>query len=270
MVFVLTCGKKMPTGYERDGRMDLDGKTALVTGASRGIGKAIAVGLAQRGADVIVNYVSRPEAALEVADQIRSLGRKALAARADVCQYGEVETMIGSATESLGPIDILVNNAGVHRGGRIEKISPEDWRLVISASLLGAFHCSRLVVPMMKEKQWGRIIHISSPTAIHGSVGDTAYSSAKAGLLGLTKAMALELAPFGICVNAVLPGFVVTEMTASLSESQFEKIRKSLPLQKFCEAEEVAEMVNFLVCEGSQTIGAVCHADGGMGLGIGI
>lgn len=248
--------------------MLLKDKTALVTGGSRGIGRAIAIRLAEEGADVAVNYVSRAKDAGDVAEIIRAKGVKSLPVMADVGNYEQVEKMVSTIRDDLGPVDILVNNASVHRGGRVEKLSIDDWDLVMKADLYGPYFCSRLCVPMMKEKKWGKIVHISSSVGIHGFAGDAAYGSAKAGVLGLTKSMALELAPFNIHVNAVIPGFVKTEMTASLSEKQFEIIRKKIPLQEFCEPEEVAETVNFLVSRAHHTTGAVTHVDGGFGLGI--
>lgn len=248
--------------------MVLIGKTALVTGSSRGIGRAIAIRLAEAGANVAVNYVSRSEAAEEVVEIIRSKGVTSLPVKADVGSYEEAKEMVSAIQQALGTIDILVNNASVHRGGRVEGLSIEDWDLVMKSDLYGPYYCSRLCVPAMKAQKWGRIIHISSPTGIYGSAGDVAYSSAKAGILGLTKSMALELAPFDINVNAVIPGFVKTEMTSSLNEKQFNLIRQKIPLQEFCEAEEVAEMVSFLICSANQTTGAINHVDGGLGLGI--
>ena len=177
--------------------MGSERKIALVTGASRGIGRAIALDLAAQGADVVVNYTSRPDAAGGVAEEIRALGRKALVVKADVSDGDQVKAMVDMADQELGPIDILVNNAALHRGGRVQKIDPKDWERVIHIALNGAFHCCRHVVPRMVDRRRGRIINISSNAGVHGSPGDTAYGSAKAGLIGFTKSLAREVAKMG-------------------------------------------------------------------------
>ena len=246
--------------------MELDGRTALVTGSSRGIGRAIAIRLAEAGAKVAVNYRVREKEASEVVAIIDAKGGRALACRADVSRYDEVAAMVEDVKRELGPIDILVNNATIHRGRKVEKLPLEDWDLVIKSCLYGAFHCTRCVVPSMKERGWGRIVNISSGVGERGYPGDTAYGAAKAGLLGFTKSLSRELAPYRITVNAVMPGFVLTEMTGSLTSENIELIRQSIPLGKLCEPEDVAEMVAFLVAKGSNVTGSIHHVDGGLAI----
>ena len=246
--------------------MELDGRTALVTGSSRGIGRAIAIRLAEAGAKVAVNYRVREKEASEVVAIIEAKGGRARACRADVSRYDEVAAMEEDVKRELGPIDILVNNATIHRGRKVEKLPLEDWDLVIKSCLYGAFHCTRCVVPSMKERGWGRIVNISSGVGERGYPGDTAYGAAKAGLLGFTKSLSRELAPYRITVNAVMPGFVLTEMTGSLTSENIELIRQSIPLGKLCEPEDVAEMVAFLVAKGSNVTGSIHHVDGGLAI----
>jgi len=246
--------------------MELDGRTALVTGSSRGIGRAIAIRLAEAGAKVAVNYRVREKEASEVVAIIDAKGGRSLACRADVSRYDEVAAMVEDVKRELGPIDILVNNATIHRGRKVEKLPLEDWDLVIKSCLYGAFHCTRCVVPSMKERGWGRIVNISSGVGERGYPGDTAYGAAKAGLLGFTKSLSRELAPYRITVNAVMPGFVLTEMTGSLTSENIELIRQSIPLGKLCEPEDVAEMVAFLVAKGSNVTGSIHHVDGGLAI----
>ncbi len=243
-------------------------KVALVTGASRGIGRAVAIGLASVGASVVVNYHSRRDAAEEVMGVIRSAGGEAMIYGANVANDAEVRTMVEEVSNRWGPIDILVNNATVHRGGKIHLLSHEDWDTVLASALGGAFHCCRHVVPAMLEKRWGRIINLSSAVALHGFPGDTAYGAAKAGLLGLTLSLAKEVASKGITVNAVIPGYVPTDMTAPLFNTE-EKVQRQLqdiPMHRPGKPEEVAEMINFLVFKGQYITGTVMRVDGGMAM----
>lgn len=246
--------------------MELEERTALVTGSSRGIGRAIALRLAEEGARVIVNFRTREREGLEVVSRIREKGGSAIACQADVSDYGQVEAMVRKAADTLGPVDILVNNATIHRGRKIEKLPLDDWDLVIRSCLYGAFHCARCVVPSMKERKWGRIINISSTVGERGFPGDTAYGAAKAGLIGFTKSLARELAPHGITVTAVMPGFVLTEMTQALAPANIDLLKASIPLGKLCEPEDVAEMVAFLASKGHHITGSVHHVDGGIGI----
>ena len=248
--------------------MGTDRKIALVTGAARGIGRAIALELASQGADVVVNYRSRPDAAEDVAEQIRSMGRGALVIKADVADQDQVETMVDHIVEEWGSVDILVNNAALHRGGRVQKIGLEDWDLVLHTTLRGAYYCCRLVVPLMVERGWGRIINISSNAGVHGHAGDTAYGAAKAGLIGFTKSLAREVAKRSITANVVVPGFLKTDMTAPLFDTA-EKVKAEIdgiPMGRPGEPREIAEVVSFLAFKGSYVTGAVIMVDGGMGM----
>ena len=243
-------------------------KIALVTGSSRGIGRAIAIGLANEGARVAVNYQSRQDAAEEVARAIIGAGGEAIVVKADVANDAEVKSMVEKIREEWGTIDILVNNAGVHRGGRIQNLALEDWELVIKSALGGAFHCCRHIVPMMIEKNWGRIINLSSYAGLHGYPGDTAYGAAKSGLLGFTKSLAKEVATKGITVNVIIPGFVPTDMTGPLFNTP-EKLNQELhkiPARRPGKPEEIAEMVNFLAFKGEYLTGSVIRVDGGLAI----
>jgi 3-oxoacyl-[acyl-carrier protein] reductase len=243
-------------------------RVALVTGAARGIGRAIAFDLAKEGADVIVNYRSRADAAEEVTKIIKEMGREGISIKADVANDAEVKSMVDRAIERFGSIDILVNNAALHKGGRIQKLPPEEWDLVIHSVLRGAFNCCRYVVPLMVEKEWGRIINISSDAGLHGYPGDTAYGAAKAGLIGFTKSLAKEVAKKKITANVVIPGFLQTDMTSVLFTSE-ERLRleiQRIPLGRPGKVEEIAELVSFLAFKGSYITGAVIQVDGGMGM----
>jgi 3-oxoacyl-[acyl-carrier protein] reductase len=248
--------------------MGAGSKIALVTGAARGIGRAIALDLAAQGADLVVNYRSRPDAAEDVAEEIRSMGRRALLAKADVAEEGQVQAMVDQAVEEFGGVDILVHNAALHRGGKVQKIALEDWDLVIHTALRGAYNCCRFIVPVMIERGWGRIITLSSNAGVHGHAGDTAYGSAKAGLIGFTKSLAKEVAKRGITANVVVPGFLKTDMTAPLFNTE-EKLKseiEGIPMARPGDLGEIAEVVSFLAFKGSYVTGAVIMVDGGMGM----
>ena len=248
--------------------MDSQKRVALVTGASRGIGRAIAIDLAKEGADVIVNYRTRPDAAAEVVKEIEKVGSRAISVRADVASEAEVQSMVNLAMEKMGGIDILVNNAAIHRGGRVQKLPSEDWDLVIHSVLKGAFNCCRYIVPGMVEKERGRIINISSDAGLHGFPGDTAYGAAKAGLIGFTKSLAKEVAKKKITVNIVIPGFLHTDMTSVLftTEERLKREIERIPMGRPGKPEEIAELVSFLAFKGSYITGAVIQVDGGMGM----
>ncbi|MEW6441245.1 MAG: 3-oxoacyl-ACP reductase family protein [bacterium] len=245
----------------------LHGKIALVTGSSRGIGKAVAIRLAREGADVVINYVSHEAAALEVRDRILELGRRAVAIRADVASLEQVETMVTRAVETMGKLHILVNNAQVHRGRLVHKLSADDWDRVLRSGLYGTFHCCRSVIPYLSREKWGRIINVSSLVAYRGWPGDTAYASAKAGIIGFTKSLAREMAPLGVTANVVVPGYVKTGMTAALTEKNIQMMEALIPLGRSADPEEIAEVVNFLATpRASYVTGAVYNVDGGMGI----
>jgi 3-oxoacyl-[acyl-carrier protein] reductase len=245
--------------------MQLNEKTAVVTGASRGIGKAIALAFAKAGANVVVNYTSNAKAAQEVVEEIEKMGRKALSVKADVSKPEEVENLISEVLNSFGSIDILVNNAGITRDKLIIKMTESDFDEVISTNLKGAFNCTKSAAKVMIKQKSGKIINISSVVGIIGNSGQSNYAAAKAGLIGFTKSMAKELARRGITVNAVAPGFIETEMSAVLPEAVKEEFMKGIPLGRGGKAEDVANVVLFLASKYSDYItGQVIHIDGGM------
>ena len=246
----------------------MEQKVALVTGASRGIGRAIAIGLAKEGVSMVVNFRSRSDAADEVVKIIQAAGGQAMTFGADVSKDDEVKSMVDEIMRRWGRIDILVNNATIHRGGRIQKLTLEDWGVVINSALGGAFHCCRHVVPMMVDRNWGRIVNLSSYVALHGYPGDTAYGAAKAGLLGFTLSLAKEVAGKGVTVNAVIPGFVPTDMTSGLFNTQekLERELQNIPLRRAGKPEEIADMVNFLVFKGEYITGTIIRVDGGLAM----
>ncbi|PON16331.1 beta-ketoacyl-ACP reductase [Candidatus Entotheonella serta] len=244
----------------------LEGKVALVTGASRGIGRAIAHDLAAHGADVVVNYANRLDAAEAVCAAIRNMGRRALPLQADVAEAADVARMAAAALETFGHIDILINNATLHRGRRVEKLPEADWDAVIDSCLKGAYHCCQHLVPQMRSRGGGRIINISSSVGLIGWPGDTAYGAAKSGLIGFTRSLAKELAPDGITANVVTPGYIRTDMTAALTPKNIEHMLSLIPLGRAGEPEDVAEVVTFLAAAGTYVTGAVYVVDGGMSL----
>jgi 3-oxoacyl-[acyl-carrier protein] reductase len=243
----------------------LNGKVALVTGASRGIGRAIALHLAKSGADVVVNYAGSENAAAEVVAQIEALGRKAIKCRADVSSMQEADDLVKMTIEVFGKIDILVNNAGITRDNLIMRMKEEEFDQVISTNLKGVFNCIKAVTrPMMKQRS-GRIINISSVVGVLGNPGQANYVAAKAGVIGLTKATARELASRGITVNAVAPGFIETDMTDKLTSELRENMLKSIPLERLGQPDEIAKVVRFLCTDDSSYMtGQTLHVDGGM------
>lgn len=245
----------------------LKDKVALVTGASRGIGRAIALSLAEAGADVVINYSGNEAKANEVAAEIEKMGRRALAIRANVAEFAQVEQMVEQVLSHYGKLDILVNNAGITRDNLIMRMKEEDWDLVIDTNLKGVFNCIKAVTrPMMKQRS-GRIINISSVVGVMGNAGQANYVAAKAGVIGLTKSTAKELASRGITVNAVAPGFIETDMTDVLGENVREELMKLIPLSRLGKPEDVAHLVRFLASSGADYItGQVIHVDGGMAM----
>ena len=246
--------------------MSLAGKVALVTGASRGIGRAIALSLAAQGAHVVINYVERAEAARDVSTAVQQLGQKALIIQADVAIATDVSRMVTQVIDYFGRLDVLVNNATVHRGRLVQKLPESDWDAVIDSCLKGAYHCCQQIVPHLIAQQSGRIINISSAVGLIGWPGDTAYGAAKAGLIGFTRSLAKEVAPYGVTANVVVPGYVRTDMTAALTPKNIEHMLTLIPLGRPGEPEDVAEVVTFLATQGAYVTGAVYVVDGGISL----
>ncbi|HSL97933.1 MAG TPA: 3-oxoacyl-[acyl-carrier-protein] reductase [Candidatus Deferrimicrobiaceae bacterium] len=245
--------------------IDLAGKSAVVTGGSRGIGRAIALRFAEQGADVAFSYRGNEAAAKETAAAIEALGRRALAIQADVSQQDAADALVKAALDAFGKVDILVNNAGVTRDDLIMRMSLDDWRTVLETNLFGAFYCIKAVTRPMLKARAGRIVNITSVSGQIGQIGQANYSSAKAGLIGLTKATARELASRGITCNAVAPGFVLTELTKDLAQEWQDRIIEQTPLGRFGTPEEIANAVAFLVSdEAAYITGQVLGVDGGL------
>jgi 3-oxoacyl-[acyl-carrier protein] reductase len=245
----------------------LAGKVALVTGGSRGIGRAIALELARQGADVAINYAHNAEAATQVLATITDMGRRAVALPADVGDYAQAATLVGETATMLGRLDILVNNAGVTRDTLLLRMAEEDWDEVLRVNLKSAFNTSKAAARLMARQRAGRIINISSVSGLMGQAGQANYSASKAGLIGLTKSMAREFAGRGITVNVVAPGLITTDMTAPLPEELRAQLRTLIPQGRFGAAEDVAYAVAFLAADAAAYItGAVLPVDGGLSM----
>ncbi|MBE9156847.1 3-oxoacyl-[acyl-carrier-protein] reductase [Nodosilinea sp. LEGE 06152] len=242
----------------------LEGQVAVVTGASRGIGRAVAITLAAVGAQVVVNYARSSAAADEVVAEILADGGSAVAIQADVSQADQVDALISGTLEKFGRVDILVNNAGITRDTLLLRMKPEDWQAVIDLNLTGVFLCTRAVAKIMLKQRSGRIINIASVAGQMGNPGQANYSAAKAGVIGFTKTVAKELASRGVTANAVAPGFIETDMTGDLNNT--EEILKFIPLGRFGQPADIAGMVRFLAADpaAAYITGQVFNVDGGM------
>ncbi len=244
---------------------ELHGRVAVVTGASRGLGRAIAIKLASLGAKVVVNYRSNEDAAQDVVRLIREAGGEAIAAQADVSVLEDAQRLVNGALDHFGRLDILVNNAGTTRDSLLVRMSEDDWDVVVDTNLKGAFHCTRAVQRTMMKQRYGRIVNVTSVAGLAGNVGQANYCAAKAGLIGFTKAVAKEVGSRNITVNAVAPGFVPTDLTASLPPDLVAKGLEMTPLGHAGTPEDIANAVAFLVsAEASYITGQVLSVDGGL------
>lgn len=242
----------------------LDNKVAIVTGGSRGIGKSIALELARQGAKVVINYNSNADAALEVVKEIEALGSQAYASQADVSDSSQAKVLVDDAIRQFGKVDLLVNNAGITRDRSFLKLTEENWRKVIDVNLNSAFNTTSAVLPSMVEQKFGRIINISSVIGQSGNVGQTNYAASKAGLIGFTKSLALEMANKGVTVNAICPGFIETEMVAEIPAEILGKIVSKIPQRRLGQPQEIARAVVYLASEGDYITGQQLNINGGL------
>lgn len=248
----------------QEGSQRLQGQVAIVTGASRGIGRAAALALAAEGAIVVVNYASSNQAADAVVAEITGMGSQAIALQADVAQTSQIDALFNTVMEKWGRVDVLVNNAGIARDTLLLRMKLEDWQAVIDLNLTGVFLCTKAASKIMLKQRSGRIINITSVVGEMGNPGQANYSAAKAGVIGFTKTVAKEVASRGITVNAVAPGFIATDMTADIKMA--EEILKLIPLGRYGQPEEVAGLIRFLAADpaAAYITGQIINVDGGM------
>ena len=245
----------------------LKGKCAVITGASRGIGKCIATKFAKEGANVVINYRNNEEEALKVKQELEDLGSQVLVVKADVSELEQAENLIKEAKKEFGRVDILVNNAGITKDNLIIRMKEEDFDSVIKTNLKGAFNCLKAVTPIMLKQKYGKLVNMASVVGVVGNPGQVNYCASKAGLIGMTKSLAKEIGSRNITVNAIAPGFIDTDMTKILSDDQKKKILSQIPLNKFGNVEDIANVALFLGSENSNYItGQVIHVDGGMAM----
>lgn len=246
--------------------MELSGKVALITGSARGIGKAIALELANHGAKIVINDILPKNEIDKTLEEIRKSGDQAIGIRADITIFKEVESMVKEIINKFGKIDILVNNAGIIRDSLLIRMKEEDWDAVININLKGTFNCSKTVAKyMMRQKSGGKIVNISSVIGLVGNIGQANYAASKAGIIGLTKSIAKELALRNINVNAIAPGFIETDMTKRLSEKVIKDLQQQIPLKRLGTVKDIAKVVCFLVSDNANYItGQVINVDGGM------
>ncbi len=245
--------------------MQIEGKIAFVTGASRGIGRSIALTLAEAGADVAINYAGNAAAAEEVAVEIRKMGRRALILQGDVSQTEAAAAMLDAVVAEFGRCDILVNNAGITRDGLLMRMKEEDWDAVLNTNLKGVYNCTKAAIKYMMKQKSGKIVNIASVVGIMGNAGQANYAAAKAGCIGFTKSVAKEVASRGITVNAVAPGLIATDMTSVLPEKVVEEMAAGIPLKRAGQPVDVAKAVLFLVSDDAAYItGQTLNVDGGM------
>lgn len=245
--------------------MELKGQTAIITGAGRGIGKVIAVKLAMMGANVVINDIPTSIEADTTVDEIISNGGSAIAIKGDVRNQEDVNTLVNEAIEKFGSVDILINNAGITRDTLLMKMTEKDWDDVLDINLKGSFNCIKAVTRIMMKQRSGKIVNVASVVGVMGNAGQANYSASKAGLIGLTKSVAKELAPRNINCNAIAPGFIKSDMTDKLSENVKEQYLNNIPLKRFGTPDDVAEVVAFLASDKSKYItGQVLHIDGGL------